>query len=233
MLGKYNFTAEHLPKVLKYFEITTSYAFIWLDLVNEAFASNQIEFNKLQKIKEKLFNLEYLDTFQEVRDEFYFAYEDASFLLVKLINEGQAVNAYDLTSKLYSLKETFLITDNLIRFCYDFISQNQKVPDYDQVVGFIFKKLKIYLKQILDNKIVLNEVFDTKIIKSFSTNLANEDLDTWSRTLETSIEKFEANYMENHDLFLQTNDMTLNYWKIMGLLTQMQTLCEIINLFRQ
>lgn len=227
MLGKYDFEPKHLQAVLKYFNITTAYAVAWLGLSDEFFTINNLNFTKFGQLKHNLATIKYLDEFQEVRDEFYFAYEDAVFFLLKLENEGVEIDFDDIRTKLFTVKESFLFTDNLVRFCYDWVAKFQQVPDFSTISEQIIKKLSLYLKQLLALNKETNHFFDPETYQIFEEQLNCTKIKLWNDFITKQSDDFENKFSNQQEMVLNINDINVNYWKIMGLFVQMKALCEL------
>ncbi|QEH61801.1 hypothetical protein SCHIN_v1c06040 [Spiroplasma chinense] len=229
MLGKYDFPKKHIEGVLHYFESLISPVFVWIDLVIQRLEKIKVDTSGFEEIKNDLINMEFLDQFQEVRDKFFPIYEETLLKLLKLERENFKYDKSFLQPRIIAIKEVFLTTDNIMRFCYDFISQKDWIPTLQIVKEKMIERLITYSNAILEYN-TINDVMLTPQQREILINLKTQkEIIEWELGIDLIIGIYDDKYSNVEEIensFESGND---NYWRIMNKLIQMQTLCEIAN----
>ncbi|QGS51902.1 hypothetical protein [Spiroplasma tabanidicola] len=224
MLGKYNFTKKEAELVIKFFEPSVASIYIWIEYINDIFKINNLKFDKLDETINKLNKLEFLDEFQDLKDEFLVTYEKILYYLIKLDIEKINYQRDIIQPKMRVLKECFLLTDAIVKYCYDFVKKNKNTPNLDDLNVFFINRLLAYVKTI--------EFFNKNTKKNLSKqNLeviekmkACSNLEEWQKSLDLIIGDYEDNHLD----YLYLNDDYNDYfWKIVNKISQMQAICEI------
>ncbi|AHI52839.1 hypothetical protein [Spiroplasma culicicola] len=229
MLGKYDFKEEHIDEVLNYFALSLSNTFMWLKLVKEHYKKFDLDYQRVNKMIKMLRSIEFFHEFQSVRDLFYDWYDQQFMYFLKLDEQSIEFDRDILQPRMISLKETIITTDKTVRFIYDFIAKHNRLPDKVEVVDFLLVRAVDYISAIEKlyqvNKFILNPQ-QKDILKNLKEEI---DVDEWILGIELTIGIYEdefAHVKAKNDPF----DNGFNdYWKINGILYQIQVICELAN----
>ncbi|AOG60472.1 hypothetical protein SHELI_v1c05210 [Spiroplasma helicoides] len=227
MIGKYEFDKSVIEKVLKYFEPAFSTILVWIDYIKKTFRKNKIEFPYYEDIETKIKTIKYLDEFQEIKDMFLNSYELVQLYLLEL--DVQNIN-YDvdiIKPKISSLRESVLLTDEIVKYCNDFYKLNNKIPNYNELCVYFLNKLKKYSEIIYFYKSKMDNILD-KQQNEIILNLQNlKDIKKWEQGLDLIIGIYDELYLETKGAENIFMDGVKSFWKVYNIFIQMQTICEI------